>query len=122
MTADESACDALVHGPLPDGFTRRVLRITPGLALEVEWFRLPDTVVVVEQGRLEIECRAGTCRSFGRGSVIPIARLPVAGLRSVGASPLILVALSRAPAEADRGVIARRRIVRRRLKRIGRER
>ncbi len=102
MTADESACDALLHGPLPEGFSRCVFRIAPGLALDMGWFRLPDAILVVEQGGLEIECRAGTCRRFGRGSMIPIARLPVAGLRSVGPSPLVLVAVSRAPAETDR--------------------
>jgi hypothetical protein len=102
MIADESACGALFRAPPPEGFTRRVFRVAPGLALDLEWFRLPDAVVVVEQGLLEIECRAGTCRSFGRGSMVPIARLRVACLRSVGPSPLVLVAVSRSPAEADR--------------------
>ena len=102
MTADESACDALVHAPLPEGFSRRVFRVGPGLALDMERFRLPDAIVVVEQGGLELECLAGTCRSFGRGSMIPVARLPVARLRSVGPSPLVLVAVSRASAETDR--------------------
>jgi hypothetical protein len=102
MTADESACDALLHGPLAEGFTRRVLRVAPELALDMGWFRLPDAILVVEQGWLEIECRAGTCRRFGRGSMIPIGRLPVAALRSVGPCSLVLVAVSRAPAETDR--------------------
>jgi hypothetical protein len=102
MTADGSACGALFRAPLPEGFSRRVFRVAPGLALDLEWFRLHDAIVVVEQGGLEIECRAGTCRSFGRGSMIPIARLLVARLRSVGPSPLVLVAVSRAPAETDR--------------------
>jgi hypothetical protein len=102
MTADESAGDPLFCDPLPEGFSRRVFRVAPGLALDMEWCRLPDAIVVVEQGRLEIECRAGTCRSFGCGSMIPIARLPVACLRSIGPSPLVLVAVSRAPAETDR--------------------
>jgi hypothetical protein len=102
MTAGEGACDALLRGPLPVGFTRRVRRVAPGLTLDVGWLCLPDAILVVEQGRLEIECPAGTCRRFGRGSMIPIGRLPVAGLRSVGPSPLVLVAVSRAPAEPDR--------------------
>jgi len=102
MTADESACDALLHGPLPEGFSRCVLRVAPGLALDMGWFRLPDAILVVEQGGLEIECRAGTCRRFGHGSMIPIARLPVAGLRSVGPSPLVLVVVSRTPVEPGR--------------------
>lgn len=95
MTADESAGGALFRGPLPAGFSRRLLRVAPGLELGLEPDRLPDSIVVVEQGELELECRAGTCRRFGHGSMIPIARLPIAHLRSVGSGPLVLVAVSR---------------------------
>ena len=100
MTADESARDALFHDPLPEGFFRRVLRVAPGLELGLEPGRLPDGIVVVEQGVLELECRAGACRRFGRGSMIPIARLPVARLRSAGSAPLVLLVVSRASLEA----------------------
>lgn len=102
MTADASACDALFHGPLPEGFTRRVFRVAPGLEVDFGASGVPDAIVRVEEGGLELECRAGTCRSFGRGSMIPIAGLSVARLRSVGPSALVLVAVSRAPAEPDR--------------------
>ena len=57
---------------------------------------MPDAIVVVEEGVAELECRSGTRRRFGRGSMIPIARLPIAHLRSVGPGPLVLVAVSRA--------------------------
>ena len=100
MTADESAGETLFRDPLPAGFSRRVFRVAPGLELGLEAGRLPHAIVVVEQGELELECRAGTCRRFGRGSMIPIARLPIAHLRSVGAGPLVLVAVSRAPVRA----------------------
>ena len=96
MTADESACDALFRDPLPEGFSRRVLRVAPGFELGLEPDGLSDAIVVVEQGELELECRAGTWRRFGRGSMIPIARLPITHLRSVGPGPLVLVAVSRA--------------------------
>jgi hypothetical protein len=96
-TADECAGDVLFRGPLPDGFSRCVLRVAPGLELAVQPGRLPDdSMVVVEQGELELECRAGTSRRFGRGSMIPLAWLPVARIRSVGPGPLVLVAVSRA--------------------------
>jgi hypothetical protein len=95
MTADESAHDALVRDPLPSGFSRRVLRGASGLELDVEPLRVLDAIVVVEQGAAELECRAGARRRFGRGSMIPIARLPVAHLRSVGPDALVLVAVSR---------------------------
>jgi hypothetical protein len=96
MTADESAADALFRDPPPAGFSRRVLRVAPGLELDLEASGVPDAIVVVEEGEAELECRAGTRRRFGRGSMIPIARPPIAHLRSVGPDPLVLVAVSRA--------------------------
>jgi hypothetical protein len=97
MTADESACDALFRGPLPEGFCRRVFRVASGLELSLEPDGLRGTIVVVEHGGLELECKAGTRRRFGRGAMIPIARLPLSHLRSVGPGALVLVAVSRAP-------------------------
>jgi hypothetical protein len=96
MTARESAGDALFLDPLPAGFARRVLRLAPGLELDLEASGLPDAIVVVEKGEVELECRSGTRRRFGCGSMIPIARPPIAHLRSVGPGPLVLVAVSRA--------------------------
>jgi hypothetical protein len=96
----ESAGAALFRGPLPEGFCRRVLRAAPGFELDLEPGRLSDTLVVVAQGELELECRAGTRRRFGHGSMIPIALLPVSRLCSVGPDPLVLVVVSRAGSSA----------------------
>ena len=76
MTPHGGGSDALFRGPLPAGFSRRVVEVAPGL-----------------------ECRAGTCGRFAPGSMLSIARLPVAHLRSVGPGPLVLVAVSRAAGE-----------------------
>lgn len=92
----ESASDALFRDPLPEGFRRRVFRVPRGGELALEPDLLADAIVVVEQGELELECRAGTCRRFGRGSMIPTACPPVSRLRSVGPGPLVLVAVWRA--------------------------
>ena len=97
MTAEEGAGDALFRGPLPAGFARRVFQVGPGLELGFVP-GLTNAIVVVERGELELEFRAGTCRRFGRGSMIPVARLPIAHLRCVSTEPLILVAVSRAAA------------------------
>jgi hypothetical protein len=102
MTADGSADDALFRDPLPDGFAMRVYRAAPGRDLGLDPAPPPDAMVVVEQGALELECRAGVRRRFERGSMIPIARLPVARLRSVGSRPLVLVAVARASDEFPR--------------------
>jgi hypothetical protein len=96
MTADECDGDALFRDPLPHGFSRRVVRAEPGLELGLDAWHIPGCIVVVEEGEVELECRSGTRRRFGRGSMIPIGRLPIARVRSVGPGPLVLVAVSRA--------------------------
>ena len=96
MTAGTSADDALFRDPLAEGFAMRVYRAAPGRDLGLEPAPPTDAIAIVEQGELELRCRAGACRRFGRGSMIPIARLPVARLRSVGSRPLVLVAVARA--------------------------
>jgi hypothetical protein len=95
MTSDESALQALVRDPLPEGFRRRVFRVAPGLDIGLDPSCPPDTMMVVEQGTLELECHGGTRRCFGRGSMIPIARLPLSRIHSAGPGMLVLVAVSR---------------------------
>ena len=99
MTADESACDGF-RAPLPPGFCKRLVRVAPGAELRLGPRDLPDVLIVVEEGVLELECRAGARRCFGRGSMIPIGRLPVAYLRNAGRGVLVLLAVSRAPRPA----------------------
>jgi len=94
MTADEGACVALFRDPVPAGFSRRVHRVAPGLELD---HAACDAIAVVEQGVVELECRSGARRRFGRGAMFPLAR--VARVRSVGPSPLVLVAVSREPGD-----------------------
>jgi hypothetical protein len=98
MTANERAGHALFHGPLPEGFSRSVVRLAPGSGLDP--VRLVGAIVIVERGVLELLCRSGTCRRFRRGSMIPFGRLPVVDLRNVGRRPLVLVVVSRARADA----------------------
>ena len=105
MTLEESADLALFRDPLPEGFSRRVVRVAPGLELGMDSSDLRGAIVLVEQGELELECRAGGRRCFGRGSMIPIARLPVARIRSVGTGLLVLVAVSRASPDATDGFL-----------------
>jgi hypothetical protein len=93
MMADGSPA-ALFHDPPPPGFWRSVVHV--GTGVELDPGGLPDALVVVEQGELELECRSGSRRRFGRGSMIPIARFPIARMQSVGPDSLVLVAVSRA--------------------------
>lgn len=91
----EAGAAALFRDPLPEGFHRRVVRVEPGLELAFEPSRWLSAIVLVEQGEVELECRAGACRRFGPGAMIPMARLPLRLLRNAGAEPLVLVAVSR---------------------------
>ena len=100
MSPAESGGPALFRDPLPEGFSRRVFRVAPGLELGTDPTDLQGTLMLVEQGELEVECRAGTRRRFGHGSMISIARLPVSRLRSVGTGALVLAAVSRVSPEA----------------------
>jgi hypothetical protein len=100
MTPEESADLALFRDPVPQGFCRRVFRVVPGRELSVDANDLREAIVLVEQGELELECRAGGHRRFSHGSMLAIARLPVARIRSVGTGPLVLVAVSRASPDA----------------------
>ena len=94
MTEDDRAGHALFHDPLAEGFSRCVFRLAPGAGLDTE--RLVGAIVLVERGVIELVCRAGTCGRFGRGSMIPLAGVPVVHLRNAGRGPLVLVAVSRA--------------------------
>lgn len=59
---------------------------------EAEW---RDSIVVVESGRLELECDSGSSRRFGRGAVLWLIDLPLRVLRNAGTAPTVLVAVSR---------------------------
>jgi len=80
---------------LPESFRLRTLTVPPGTSIDyrpVDWL---DTLVVVEVGELEVECRSGTCTSFQEGAVLSFAQLEPRHLRNGGSGPLVLSAISR---------------------------
>jgi hypothetical protein len=96
MIRRERGREALSRRPLPDGFGRRVHRLTDGQGLDPRV--LAGALVIVEQGELEIECRAGNRRRFGAGSMLCVDGVPVARIGNAGERLLVLVAVSRLPA------------------------
>jgi hypothetical protein len=85
----------LLGGRVPEGFRIRRIVVAPGAERvydEAEW---EDAIVLVESGKLELECRSGTRRRFGRGDVLWLIGLPLRVLRSLGPVPTVLVAVSR---------------------------
>lgn len=59
---------------------------------EAEW---RDSIVVVESGSIELECRCGSRRGFERGAVIWLIGLPLRALHNREPVPTVLVAVSR---------------------------
>lgn len=89
--------DALpfVDGPLPRAFIRWVIELGPGHShafTRTEW---ADTLVVVDRGRLQLDCTAGGRRTFPAGSVLWLAALPLRTLRNPDPTPTVLVAVRR---------------------------
>jgi hypothetical protein len=59
---------------------------------EGEWL---DSIVVVESGSIELECRCGSRRGFRRGAVVWLIGLPLRALHNREPVPTVLVAVSR---------------------------
>lgn len=88
-----------VDGPVPSSFERRVVEIGPGRSRTFDAADWRDALVVVERGRLDLECTAGGRRSFGTGSVLCLVGLPLRALHNPDSAPTVLVAVSRTPEE-----------------------
>ena len=95
MSPRDRGSGELFRDPPPSGFSRCVVRIARGVELDLELRTPPDAILLVDEGEVELECRAGYRRRFGQGSLIPTTGPALARLRSVGARPLVLVAVSR---------------------------
>ena len=52
-------------------------------------------LVVVEQGAIEVVCRGGARRSFGRGSFLSLSCLPVVCLRNAGPAESVIAGYRR---------------------------
>jgi len=57
-----------------------------------EW---KDSLVIVQQGSLELETTRGVCHTYRTGSVLCLAELPLQLLRNPGSLQTVLLAISR---------------------------
>lgn len=80
---------------LGSSFRRRVVTIAPGRARLYDAAEWRDALVVVEQGEVHIECRAGRFRPFAQG-VLCLTGLALRALHNRGPQPAVLVAVWRA--------------------------
>jgi glyoxylate utilization-related uncharacterized protein len=78
-----------------DPFLRRAVTIEPGEHRPYdpdEWW---DAIVYVEDGEVDLECRAGATTRFTRGDILWLTGLPLCRLHNPGLEPARLVAVSR---------------------------
>jgi quercetin dioxygenase-like cupin family protein len=76
-------------------FERRTVTVEPGCERPydpAEWF---DSLVVVQDGEVELHGHSGELARFKRGDVLWLTGLPVRALRNPGPDPAVLVAVSR---------------------------
>ena len=69
--------------------------LTPGSALPFVAADWQDALIVVESGELEVETTSGLRRAFGPGVILWFAGLDLRVLRTSGAEPVVLKAVSR---------------------------
>lgn len=86
-----------MRGPLPSAFRRRTVVVEPGDSRPYDSDEWHDELVVVEHGRLDLECHAGGIRSFPTGAVVCLDHLGLRTLHNRGCDPTVLVAVSRRP-------------------------
>jgi quercetin dioxygenase-like cupin family protein len=79
----------------PKHFRLRTLTLQPSEAFDYHRADWADTVVVVERGELEVECRGGERAWFPEGAILVFAGLALRRLRNAGSGSLVLSALSR---------------------------
>jgi hypothetical protein len=86
---------SFLGGRCPANFQLRTVILQAGDALDYRRADWVDTLVVVERGELEIECRGGERALFLAGAVLVFAGLAPRRLRNPGGVPLVLSVLSR---------------------------
>lgn len=79
----------------PKGFRLDILTLRARDAIGCQSADWADTLVVVEHGQLEVECRGGARARFDEGAILSFTRVELLQLRNPGSGPLVLSALSR---------------------------
>ena len=80
---------------VPPQFQVRQIAVPPDAERTVQQGEWADALLVVERGRVEVECLDGARGSFGRGDVLCLRRLSLRLLRNRGRGPVLLIAISR---------------------------
>lgn len=86
-----------LRGPLPSSLRRRRVTLEAGRSRAYDAAEWRDALVVVEYGRLHLECHNGGFRLFGEGAVVCLDGLALRALHNRGPGPTVLIAVSRRP-------------------------
>jgi hypothetical protein len=86
---------SFLDGPVPSRFRLRAMTLAPGSTRPYRAADWDDALVVVEQGEIELTCRAGGRRRFGAGAVMWLQGMELESLHNPGSEPTVLSAVSR---------------------------
>jgi hypothetical protein len=77
-------------------FAIRAVAVAPGEDLAYDAAQWRDALVVVQRGEIQLRGVSGASRSFRRGDLLWLERVPLAALHNPGAEPAVLLAIARA--------------------------
>jgi hypothetical protein len=92
-TDDSTAVD--LRGPLPPGFTRRVVKIPSGKHVEFEPVDWHDAIVSIERGAIELEGLTGHRYPHAAGDLVSLSGLPLRAIHAHGPDDVVLLAVAR---------------------------
>jgi hypothetical protein len=102
MPADPDLAAALSRPDLPLTFERFQIVLAPGERRPT----LPDAwagcLVLVDEGRIEVDCGGGGHRAFVTGDLLALGWLPLREIRNVGSDEARLLAIRRREPPAHR--------------------
>jgi hypothetical protein len=77
-------------------FAVRAVTVAPGDELAFDETQWGDALVVVQRGEIELRGVSGASRSFRRGDLLWLDKVPLAALHNPGEEPAVLLAIARA--------------------------
>jgi hypothetical protein len=93
--SDAEVLALLVRTDLPAAFERRRLVLASGVGATTGPGPWAGALVLVEQGRLEVDCAASGQHVFGPGEILVLGSLPVVSVRNVGRTAVRLTIVHR---------------------------
>jgi hypothetical protein len=92
---DRGLTAALRRPHLPPSFERWRTELAPGASRPTSAAAWAGSLVLVERGRVDVECAEGVHRSFATGDVLALGWLPVVLLHNPGSEVARLLAIRR---------------------------